>query len=123
MKKGMNRYGPRVLIADDGRPTGRFHFARSSAYRDEAVGYCAAGCAGHDTADEAREHYRQFLVNERVSLFPEQMQRPERCRVCGAWTQSYARVESWDFYPLCPEHLTRESVALLLPEVPDFVTA
>ena len=119
----MNHYGPRVLSDEDGRSTGKFHYARSSRYLSEAVGYCADGCGGHETAAEAREHYRQFLVNERVSLFRGQMQRPERCKACGSWTRSFARIEAWDYYPLCEEHLSRETVDRLLGEVPDFVTA
>ena len=119
----MNYYGPRELTGQDGQSTGRYHFASANDYRTAPVGYCANGCSGHDTAEEAREHFKQYLVNEKVDFRPDQMKRPERCKICSDWTRSYARVEAWDFYPLCKDHLTKESVARLLGELSDFVAA
>ncbi len=119
----MNYYGPREVDGRDGRGSGRYHFTSKNDYRTEPVGYCAEGCAGHETAHEAREHFRQYLVNERVDFRVNHMKRPERCKICAEWTLSYARVEAWDYYPLCQEHLTRESVLTLLGEIPDFVAA
>ncbi len=119
----MNYYEPRELAGEDGRSTGRFHYVRRNHYRTEPVGYCANACSGHDTAEEAREHYRQYLINERVDYRPDHMKRPERCKICAEWTHSYAHIEAWDSYPLCKEHLTKESVLRLLGEMRDFVAS
>jgi hypothetical protein len=75
-------------------------------------------CAGHETPDEAREHYRQYELNERLRLIPG---RPDagtlkRCQAkggCSHYTAGQAVIGAYRCWYLCDEHRTKEMVASL----------
>lgn len=113
----MNYLAARQMKNTDGTP-GLWHYTVQNDDRVYATGYCAQGCPGHATAEEACEHQRQYLLNERVQFSDGASATEQRkCKVCGAWTTGYAQVDGWEIYVLCDEHRTRESVDALIPSV------
>lgn len=71
---------------------------------------------GHATEQEARDCYRQYMLDS--SLFlpakePPNATQAQKCQVCGVWTACIATVGSYSMFFLCPEHCTREHVEKL----------
>ena len=81
------------------------------------VGACADGCPGHATADEAREHQKQFLLDNAryfdVSGWPK-----HKCSVDGCEQEATRAAETpghfWHHHVFCAEHCTREELAKLV---------
>lgn len=72
---------------------------------------------GHATEEEARECYKQYLLDTRLRLMteePENANQQNRCQVCKKFTACYAQVGPYSLFVLCPEHNTRECVESLL---------
>ena len=67
-------------------------------------------CQGHDTPEEACEHYRQYLLFERTR-FGEMTDEQRRCQVCRAWTQGIAEVGGLFSIVVCDDHRNLDSVA------------
>lgn len=95
---------------------GRWRYTRMNDGHVWPIGYCAKNCPGHKTAEEAREHYRQYLLdNLQFTEGPDSL--PEalyRCAApdCEEYTTGRATVRgryllSWF---LCDEHRNRETV-------------
>lgn len=106
----------------------RYHFCALEPHEGvpRPVGYCATECAGHDTEEEAREHFRQFMLDSLVRW--RRLSQP--CRICGTITTDCAMLGftissgaqlnipvhklSIPFHdleiPLCPAHLNRTVV-------------
>lgn len=63
-------------------------------------------CQGHDTAEEAIEHYRQHNIETAISGKNEDEQ--HKCEICGDWTQLYMVFK--DFFKLevylCEKHFS-----------------
>jgi hypothetical protein len=66
---------------------------------------------GHTTADEARECYRRYLLDQRVRLGM-RFEQQSHCQVCGEWTDMYAEVDHTPF-TLCKKHNTQKQLELL----------
>jgi hypothetical protein len=80
-----------------------------------------APCSGHDTPEQAEEHYRQWLLDKLRfdgRCTPNQQ---FRCEFpgCETWTQRIIDVEGegYTHWLLCDEHANRESVDAILPKV------
>ena len=72
---------------------------------------------GHETAEEARECYKQYLLDTRLHLVteePENASQQHRCQICQKFTGCHASAGPYRLFTLCPEHQTREHVASLL---------
>ena len=72
---------------------------------------------GHATSEEACACYRQYLLDMRLTLKPQEPEnatQQHRCQVCKKFTACYAMVGSYRMFTLCPEHQTREEVEKLL---------
>ena len=113
----MNYYDARERKGADGKGTGKWHYTCENDGRIYPVGYCAQGCEGHDTPEEACEHYRQYLLNERTRYDGQLHGEQRECAVCGAWTQGVVYVDGWHSYVLCDEHRNREEMERLYPKV------
>jgi len=78
-----------------------------------AVGYCAEfGGGHHDTAEEAVECYRKWMLDNRLRFRPpvENQQGTYRyCAECKKLTNGYADVNLSIIF-LCEEHQTKEIV-------------
>lgn len=99
----------------DGPRAGKWHMTVAS---DEerwchAIGYCGENCA-HDTADGARAHYDQWLVDkaEFTSLAVDAVKEQHRCDVPGcnswAWNSGQPPGEYMYRFTLCADHLTSD---------------
>lgn len=71
---------------------------------------------GHDTEEEARLCYKQYLLDNRLRLNPEQTNPSQlnKCRVCGEFCSGYATIGECEMYFLCKEHCNRDEVDKLM---------
>jgi hypothetical protein len=62
---------------------------------------------GHETAEEACECYKQYLLDQRTrhSDMSNQML---RCEICGEFTQHVVYIGAYEIHKLCVTHATRE---------------
>jgi hypothetical protein len=118
-EEAMNHFKARE-IAKDGKPTGRFRFTKENAGIIFPVGPCALDCPGHDTAEEACEHYRQgILDSEWTKGHDEDEQRT--CAICKEWThESLYHPGTMNYFDLCQKHQNKESLDKLLGPVVEF---
>jgi hypothetical protein len=67
---------------------------------------------GHSTPEEAQKCYREFLLDQRLSLNKKHDNMQKKCDVCDKWTDLFAEVgsESWN---LCEDHNNREEIEKL----------
>lgn len=99
-----------------GQHTGLWHYVVSNARATYAVGYCAEDCPGHPTPEEARAHYREYLLD--TASFKLRWSRHwEPCRVCGELAERFAQVGPGGMavYTLCDDHCNREGLDQVLP--------
>lgn len=126
----MNYYQPRE-IAKDGKGTGRWHYTCRNDNQIWPVGYCAQGCEGHPTPDEARAHQTAYILDHEVRLDETDSDSQRQCEApidggcCGAWTQGRARVGKGigRQFVLCGAHRTKEIVAALYGSVGDVISS
>jgi hypothetical protein len=81
------------------------------------VGSCGDD-GGHETDEQARSCYRDWLLANRLRLRIEMGPVPMICQVagCDEMTGQVAEVGHW-VAPLCSEHMDAENVMLLFPPV------
>lgn len=71
---------------------------------------------GHATEIEARECYKQYLLDNRTRLCPK-LQNPSqlnKCVVCGEFCSGFATVGECRYYTLCEKHCNREELEKLV---------
>ena len=112
----MNHYKPRE-ITKEGKPTGLFHYTCRNDNQIWPVGPCADGCPGHATTDEAREHYRQWLIDG-ITFYAETQEWPkEKCESEGCnqqatfWGVSRNEPGQFNQRRFCKDHATKEEMA------------
>jgi len=103
----MNYYGP-LQVAGHGPYAGRFHYTKHNRRTGTVpVGYCADDCPGHETEEEACEHYRQWLLDN--ATYHHSLAPPQSCEICGAWTDRLAKLPHMvALVPLCEAHHDRD---------------
>lgn len=74
-------------------------------------------CPGHDTAEEAAEHYRQYRIDraEFVSVRDADARMLHRCKMCDKHTASYMHIPGeihTEF--VCDDHHNRDSLNFLI---------
>lgn len=69
---------------------------------------------GHETAEQACECYKDYLLDQRLSLDHKDSGSQRRCEVCGEWTQMHAMVGAYRIFHLCDAHRNRDEVGKLL---------
>jgi hypothetical protein len=104
----MKYYDAREIVKDGGY-SGKYRYTCEHDGSIYAVGYCANNCEGHNTKDEACEHYRQYSLDNAVyGVATGDIQR--KCKICGDWTNLMVRVGSYSLYDLCKLHQDRDSL-------------
>jgi hypothetical protein len=107
--------------------TGRWDFTCKNNDKIWPTGYCAGPKVaeghphvdkfhdgGHDTEEEARECYRQYLLDNELRFSDgEGASSQHRCRVCNEFTSGYGELNH-ALFPLCDKHRTREEVEKLI---------
>lgn len=89
-----------------------------------AIGYCAEGCDGHDTEEEARKHYHEYQLDQlEFSDGPEDPDILHRCQSkdCTEYTAGSAKIGWHLVWYLCSEHRNRESVGVLYSRANDSI--
>lgn len=109
----MNYAEPRQIGA--GPLKGKWHWTVKNDDRIWAAGYCSmletgSQCEGHDTPEEAAEHYRQYMLDKRLSFDHTLADAQRHCEECHEWTQGLAQIGSYTIIVLCKKHQTREIV-------------
>ena len=72
-------------------------------------------CPGHDTAEGAQEHYKEYLLD--TAYYEQGIAHQQfECEVCGAWTSKCAQVGpgAMETHMLCDEHRNREHLTPLV---------
>lgn len=75
---------------------------------------------GHATAEEACSCYKKYLLDHKSRLHAKKNEEADelhKCAICGAWCANMGEVDHFHHWHLCDEHLTRESLDKLFPEV------
>jgi len=99
------------LITIGGKPIGLYHYTAKHGKNIYPVGRCAQNCPGHQTEEEAQEHYREYLLEERYSEV--ELGRHEKCLKCPVFTVMSVQIDG-RIYPLCGDHRKKEIVSKLL---------
>lgn len=115
------------------RSTGEWFYVMVNDGMVYRVGYCAEdACQGHTTEEEAREHYRQYELDNATyrdaTTLPEEAQRKQRerhCAVCQAWTRSFAQLGPGrlQIVFLCADHLNRDGLDQAVPTMGDAISS
>jgi hypothetical protein len=113
----MNYYDAREKMDAQGNPSGIWHYTAQNDDYVYPVGYCAQDCPGHATPEEAREHYRLYLLDTaRYDGVSKDEQR--KCEKCGEWTQGYVHIPlSMERHVLCDNHRNRETLDAVMHRV------
>jgi len=93
----MAYYSPRQ------KTNGKWHYTMTNSVGIFDIGYCDS-CAGHDTAEQASDHYREYQIDHAKKYFSDDTQK--RCCVCGNWT-NFSMCFTGEIqkeYYLCEEH-------------------
>jgi hypothetical protein len=100
---------------EDGPDAGRWYTViteRGSTPR--RTGYCAVGCKGHETADEALSHHLQYQLDRETDFWLERRAAPVECEICGQPTTLRARLgRGTKLFVLCSRHQTTNSLQTL----------
>jgi hypothetical protein len=108
-------------ITKDGKPVGLYHFTSMHDGLVTAEGYCAMGCDGHTTAEEACEHYRQYMLKEGKWHKLNYENIIFHCKICGAWTNcSMSLGWAMSNFDLCPLHQDMSYIEQLLSPIHEF---
>jgi hypothetical protein len=77
------------------------------------IGYCARGCAGHESGGAALTHHLEFQLDRETDLWLER-QEAHACEICSAPTTLRARLgRGTRPHALCCEHQSSGSLRLL----------
>ncbi len=119
----MNYYDAREISGEKGTSSGLWHYTAQNDGRIFPVGYCAQECVGHPTPEEAREHYRLYLLDS--AQYDGMMQDEQRkCEVCKKWTQYYAYIPlAMTKHILCNEHCNRETLDTVMHRVGQIIAS
>lgn len=108
----MNYYGPRQRKSD-----GKYHYTCMNDGQIWPVGFCADGCPGHDTAEQACEHQKQYMLSiarfgQKTDAWPK-----HKCGVQGCESEATC----WAMIPgemrqfeVCESHANKEALATLI---------
>jgi hypothetical protein len=78
------------------------------------VGYCAFGCPGHDSSEEALAHHLEYQLDRETDLWLERRSAPRACEICGEPTTLRARLgRDTRLFILCREHQSTTSLQKL----------
>jgi hypothetical protein len=78
------------------------------------AGYCASGCSGHDSSEEALAHHLQYQLDRETDLWLDRRATPADCEICGERTTLRARLgRGTKLFVLCQRHQTSSSLKTL----------
>jgi hypothetical protein len=78
------------------------------------IGYCAMGCAGHDSSDDALTHHLQYQLDRETDLWLDRRGLGGQCELCSEQTTLHARLgRGTRLFRLCHAHHTTSSLKIL----------
>lgn len=97
--------------SDTGADAGKWYAMFIEARGTRRVGYCALECAGHDSSEEALEHYLQYQLDREAALWLDRRAQPANCEICGDRTTLRARLgRDTKPFVLCVKHQSSGSL-------------
>lgn len=91
--------------------SGGWHYTMNSL----PIGYCLEH-GGHDTAEEARECYKSYMLDKHLHLdrkISDDILMKCKVKGCEEFTSGFASVGGYSMFILCDKHRTREEVERL----------
>jgi hypothetical protein len=97
-----------------GNETGRWFAVMIEQKIVRRVGYCALGCAGHESSDDALAHHLQYQLDRETDLWLDRRALGGKCEICGEQTTLHARLgRRTRLFRLCTTHHTTNSLKIL----------
>ncbi len=66
---------------------------------------------GHTTQEEACNCYKEYMLDNYLSVGREDSSSQHKCKKCNEWTQGLAGVGGYHLWNLCEKHQTREIIS------------
>ena len=99
---------------DAGDETGKWFTVVVEQKTVRRIGYCALGCAGHGSSDDALSHHLQYQLDRETDLWLDRRSLGGECEICGEHTTLHARLgRSTKLFRLCHTHHTTSSLKIL----------
>ena len=99
---------------ESGAYTGKWFAIILESQRTRRAGYCARGCPGHGSSEEALAHYLQFQLDCESDLWLERRSLASECEICGEVTTLRARLgRNTKLFVLCRKHQSSSSLQTL----------
>lgn len=111
--------------ARQNQETSKWKYTMSNDGKFYEVGYCATdGCKGHDTYEEACEHYKQYILDKQLHFYnPKDGDTMNKCEICGEFTFGHVTVGACEFHYLCKKHQTKEDVSRLMGNIDEIISS
>jgi len=91
---------------------GRWLYTCRNDEQQWPIGYCSVDCR-HASPEDAEWHYREYLLDS-AQFGGRWAGKEYRCAACGTWTDHFAVLKSYVAHPLCPAHLNRDGLDMVL---------
>jgi hypothetical protein len=93
-----------------GADAGKWYAVEISGQAVRRAGYCAVGCSGHESSDEALAHHLQYQLDRETDLWL-QRRVAQDCEICGDPTILRARLgRNTKLFVLCRQHQSTHSL-------------
>ncbi|HKZ72599.1 MAG TPA: hypothetical protein VJ011_00970 [Steroidobacteraceae bacterium] len=100
---------PKQSVA--GAEAGRWYMMSVQGGAAHRVGYCASACDGHETREDALEHYLRFQLDRESDLWLDRRSAALACEICGRTTTLRARLgRNQKLFVLCATHQSTASL-------------
>jgi hypothetical protein len=101
-------------ICEVGADAGKWYAVVVERQAVRRTGYCALGCAGHESSDAALAHHLQYQLDRETDLWLDR--RADRdCEICGNATTLRARIgRNTKLFVLCQQHQSTTSLQLVV---------
>lgn len=93
-----------------GAETGKWYAVEVERQAVRRTGYCALGCAGHESSEEALAHHLQYQLDRQTDLWLDR-RGAQDCEICGNPTTLRARLgRNTKLIVLCQQHQSTHSL-------------
>jgi hypothetical protein len=101
-------------ICESGKEAGKwFSIMVKPGIPEQRVGYCARGCAGHESSADALAHHFQFQLDRESDLWIARHD-ARKCEICGASTTLRARLgRDTKLFVLCGDDQSSTNLRVL----------
>jgi hypothetical protein len=99
---------------EDGADAGKWYAVVIEQKAVRRAGYCALGCAGHASSEDALAHLLQYQLDRQTDLWLDR-RGDQDCEICGDPTTLRARVgRNTKLIVLCQQHQSTHSLQKVL---------